>query len=77
MIRRRRFGRGVSVPSGLTLKGAKYVWHPRFLASSTHSATKNPKFRTEIEPECGEDLFFFFGLQLNFGAKFRSEIDQV
>ena len=47
-----------------------------FLASNTHLATRNLKFWTEIEPECGEDLFFFFfGLHLNLGAKFRTEIE--
>ena len=44
-----------------------------FLASNTHVATRNPKFRTEIDPECGEDLFR--GLHLNLGAKFRTEIE--
>ena len=48
-----------------------------FLASNTHLATQNLKFWTEIEPECGEDLFFFFffGLHLNLGAKFMTEIE--
>ena len=41
-----------------------------FLSSNTHLATRNPKFRTEIEPECGEDLFF--GLHLNLDPKFRN-----
>ena len=44
-----------------------------FLASNTHLATKNPKFRTKIDPECGEDLFF--GLHLNLGTKFQTEIE--
>ena len=44
-----------------------------FLASNTHLATRNLKFRTQIKPECGKDLFF--GLHLNLGAKFRSEIE--
>ena len=44
-----------------------------FLASNTHLATRNPKFRTEVEPECGKDLFF--GLHLNFEAKFPNEIE--
>ena len=43
-----------------------------FLASNTHLATRNLKFQTEMEPECGKDLFF--GLHLNLGAKFRTEI---
>ena len=43
-----------------------------FLASNTHLTTRNPKFRTEIEPECGED--FFFGLHVKLGAKLRTEI---
>ena len=30
-----------------------------FLASNTHLATRSPKFRTEIDPECGEDLNFW------------------
>ena len=46
-----------------------------FLASNTHLATRNPKFRTKTEPECGEDLFFFLGLQMNLGTKFRTEIN--
>ena len=29
-----------------------------FLASNTHLATRNPKFRTEIKPEYGKDFFF-------------------
>ena len=47
-----------------------------FSASNTHLATRNPKFLTEIEPECGKDLFLGGGggLHLNLGAKFRSEI---
>ena len=36
-------------------------------------ATKNPKFRTEIEPECSKDLFF--GLHLNLGTKSQTEIE--
>ena len=47
--------------------------HFGFLASSTHLATTNPKFRTEIDPECGEDLFF--GVHLNLGPKFWTEIE--
>ena len=43
-----------------------------FLASNTHLASRNPKFRTEIEPKCGENPFF--GLYQNFGAKIRTEI---
>ena len=45
-----------------------------FLASDTYLATRNLKFQTEIDSECGEDIFFF-GLHLNFGAKFRTEIE--
>ena len=44
-----------------------------FLASDTHLATRNPKFRTEIEPECGKDLFFC--LHLNLVAKFWTETE--
>ena len=44
-----------------------------FLASNTQLASRNPKFETEIEPECDEHLFF--GLHLNLGAKFRTEIE--
>ena len=44
-----------------------------FLASNIHLATRNPKFRTEVEPGCSEDLFF--GLHLNLGAKFRIVIE--
>ena len=47
--------------------------HLCFLASNTQLATRNPKFRTEIEPECGVDLFF--GLHLNLEAKFSPEIE--
>ena len=43
-----------------------------FLASNTHLATRNLKFRTEIDLECVEDLFS--GLHLNLGAKFQTEI---
>ena len=42
-----------------------------FLASNIHLATRNPKFRTEIDPKCGKN--FFFGLYLNLGAKFRTD----
>ena len=38
-----------------------------FLVSNTHLTIRNPKFRTEIEPECGEDLFFWSSPE--FGAK--------
>ena len=44
-----------------------------FLASNTYLATRNLKFWTEIEPGCGEDLFF--GLHLNLGKKFPTEIE--
>ena len=46
-----------------------------FLVGNTHLATRNPKFETEVEPECGKS--FFFGLQLDLGAKFRNEIEPV
>ena len=60
-----------------------------FLSSNTHLATSNPKFLTEIEPECGEDFFglqnseirlkcgdfFFFCLHLNLEPKFLAEIE--
>ena len=47
-----------------------------FLVSNTHLATRNPKFQTEIEPECGKDLFLGGeGLHLNLGAKFQTEIE--
>ena len=58
---------GGRAPSGLTPKGAKYSCPLDFLASGNCFATRNPKFWTEIEPECGEDLFF--GLHLNLGGK--------
>ena len=61
---------GAGAPSGLTPKGVKYVWPPR---CNTHLATRNPKFWTEIDPKCSEDLFF--GLHLNLGTKFRTEIE--
>ena len=42
----------------------------RFLASNTPLTTRNPEFRTEMEPECGKDIFLFFcGLYLNWGQK--------
>ena len=44
-----------------------------FLVSNTHLATRNLKFRTELEPEFGKDLFF--GLHVNLGAKFQSKIE--
>ena len=40
-------GTGGDAPSDLTLEGAKYVWPPRFWASNTPLATRNPKFWTE------------------------------
>ena len=51
-------GTGGGAASGLTRKGAKYIWPLGFLANNTQLATRNPKFRTEIEPECSENLFF-------------------
>ena len=33
-----------------------------FLASNTHLVRRNPKFWTEIEPECTENLFFYWSL---------------
>ena len=44
-----------------------------FLASTTHLTASNPKFRTEIESECGEDLFFWS--YLNLGAKFQHKME--
>ena len=44
-----------------------------FLANNTHLATRSLKLRTEIDPECGEDPGF--GLHLNLGAKFPTEIE--
>ena len=64
---------GGSAPLGLTLKRAKYSGPLGFLASNTHLAKRNSKFRTVIEPECSED--FFFGLYLKLGAKFWTEIE--
>ena len=46
-----------------------------FLASNTHLAIRNLKFRTEIELQCHKDLFF--GLHLNLEAKFQAEIEPV
>ena len=48
------------------------------LASNIHLATRNPKFRTEIEPECDEDVFVLVFTE--FGSKiqkFRAEIEPV
>ena len=60
-------------PLRLTLKGAKYIWPPQF--SGKQHPLGNNKFEilTEIDPECSQDLFF--GLHLNLGAKFRTEIE--
>ena len=44
-----------------------------FLASNTHLETRNPKYLTNVESECGEE--FLFGLHLNFGSKFGTEIE--
>ena len=44
-----------------------------FLARNTDLATRNPKFRTEIEPECGKSFFFWSSPE--FGAEFRDEIE--
>ena len=35
--------------------------------------TRNRKLQTEIDPKCSKD--FFFGLHLNLGAKFWTEIE--
>ena len=61
-----------AAPLGSDFEGGEIRLVPFFLASNTHLATRNPEFRTEIEPECGEDLFLLFGLHLNLGAKFRN-----
>ena len=53
------------------MKGAKYVWPPRFFTSNAHLATRNLKFRTKIWRKP------FFGLHLNLGAKIRAEIELV
>ena len=47
-----------------------------FLASNTHWPLGNKKSEipADIEPACGQDLFFF-GLHLNLGAKFRTAIE--
>ena len=47
-----------------------------FLASNTHLATRNLKFLTEIEqPHAVKTIFSFcFGLHLNFGPRFWTEI---
>ena len=49
-----------ALPSRVWSWRGEYVWPLGFLASNTHLATKNPKFRTEIERECSEDLFFIW-----------------
>ena len=60
-------------PLGSSTEGGEIMSAPLgFLASNTHLAIRNPKFRTEIDPECSKDLFF--GHHLNLGAKFRTEI---
>ena len=43
-----------------------------FLAGNTDFATRNPKFWTEIEPECDQELFFFFFGQFWTEIKFLS-----
>ena len=67
-VHRRRFGGGLgcSAPLGLMLKGAKYVWLSQFFGNNTHLATRNPKFRTELDPEYGKD---FFWSSREFGGK--------
>ena len=44
-----------------------------FQASNTHLATSNPKFQTEIEPDCAKT--FFFCLHLCSGAKLWTDIE--
>ena len=68
-------GWGSDAPLCLTLKGQNMSGCLGFLASTgnTHLATRNPKFQTEIEPQCGKD-FFFWSLP-EFGAKFWTEVD--
>ena len=48
-----------------------------FLARNTHLATRNPKLRSEIEPEGGEDYFLSLP---EFGCKIpniRAETESV
>ena len=46
-----------------------------FLASNTHYATRNPKFRIEKNQNAAKAFFSFFSLHLNLGAKFWTEIE--
>ena len=73
---RRRFLRGGgagAAPPGSNTEGGRNMSGPLgFLASNTHLAIRNPKSRTEIEPECGK---LFFLLHLNLGTKFHIEIE--
>ena len=53
-------GAGGRCPLGSDNKGGEICLAPSFfLASNTHLATRNPKLRTEVEREYGEDLFFW------------------
>ena len=47
--------------------------HAPLADAHAHLTTRNPKFWIEIDPGCGEDLFF--GLHLNLGAKFPTKIE--
>ena len=54
-------------PLGSDTEGGKICLAPySFLASNTLLAARNSKFWSEIEPECGKDLVFWFS---EFGRK--------
>ena len=65
-------------PHGFDTEGGKISLAPSFfLASNTHLATRNPKFRTEIAPKCGVD---FFWSSPEFGGKianFRTAMEPI
>ena len=44
-----------------------------FLASNSHLATRNSKFRAEVELECSKDLFFWSASE--FGGKLWNKIE--
>ena len=68
-------GWGGGAPLGLALKGRNVSGPLIFFCKYYLLATRKSKLQTEIEPECGKDLFFVFGLRLNLGAKFRNVIE--
>ena len=62
-------------PFGSDTKGGKICLAPSVFWQVI--PTWQQEIWTEIEPECGKDLFLFFGHHLNLGSKFWSEIEPV